>query len=181
MMQERDFIRKVTEEVPELYRCYQCLTCTLGCPVAFAMDLFPHEIVKYVQLGEKEKVLGSSTLWICASCETCATRCPNEIEIVKLMDVLRRMAVNERLVKEGEKGHVLNRIFLDGIRKRGRIHELSLIVDLKRKTGELLRPNKEEMKLGFEMFRHGKLKLLPSKIREIGAIQRLFSRLEKKT
>ena len=177
MKKDRAFTRTVTEEVPEISRCYQCLTCTLGCPVAFAMDLYPHEILKYVQLGAKEKVLGSSTLWVCASCEACATRCPQEIEIVQVMDLLRRMAKEEGVVME--KGPVLNDVFLDAIRKRGRVHELSLILDLKRKTGKLLSLNKDEMRLGLEMFRHGKLKLLPTKIQETDVMQKLFSRLEK--
>ena len=78
-----------------------------------------------------------------------------------------------------EKGPVLNDVFLEAIRKKGRVHEFSLVLDLKRKTGELLRLDKDEMRLGFEMFRHGKLKLLPSKIKETDVMTRLFSRLEK--
>jgi heterodisulfide reductase subunit C len=176
MKKDRAFTRMVADEVPEIYRCYQCLTCTLGCPLASAMDLFPHEILKYVQLGAKDKVLAASTLWVCASCEACATRCPNEIPIVKLMDLLRRMAVAEGVITE--QGPEVNDVFLDEIRKRGRVHELSLILDLKRATGELLRLDKDEIKLGLAMFRHGKLKLLPSKIKETEAMKRLFARLE---
>jgi heterodisulfide reductase subunit C len=176
MKKDLAFTRTVADEVPEIYRCYQCLTCTLGCPVAFAMDMYPHEIVQYIQLGAKEKVLGASTLWVCASCEACATRCPQEIEIVKLMDLLRRMAVEEGAVTE--KGPLLNDVFLEAIRKKGRVHELSLILDLKRATGELLRLDKDEIRLGLAMFRHGKLKLLPSRIKEAEAMKRLFARLE---
>jgi heterodisulfide reductase subunit C len=176
MKKDRAFTRTVADEVPEIYRCYQCLTCTLGCPLASAMDLYPHEILKYVQLGAKDKVLAASTLWVCASCEACATRCPQEIEIVKLMDLLRRMAKEEGVVTD--KGPVLNDVFLDAIRKKGRVHELSLILDLKRRTDGLLRLDKAEMKLGLAMFRHGKLKLLPSRIKETDVIKRLFARLE---
>jgi heterodisulfide reductase subunit C len=179
MKRQRAFTHKVAAEVPAIYRCYQCLTCTLGCPVAFAMDLYPHEILKYIQLGARDKVLNSSALWTCASCETCATRCPNEIEIVQLMDCLRRMAIAEKRARE--RGPILNHVFLDAIRKNGRIHELSLIVDLKRKTGRLFRLDKDEIRLGLAMFRRGKLKLLPTKIKGIDVIQRLFSRLEHRT
>jgi heterodisulfide reductase subunit C len=133
--------------------------------------------MQYIQLGAREKVLKASTLWVCASCEACATRCPQEIEIVQLMDLLRRLAMEEGVVTE--KDPVLNDVFLEAIRKKGRVHELSLIIDLKRKTGELLCLDKDEMRLGFEMFRHGKLKLLPSRIKETEAMKKLFSRLEK--
>jgi heterodisulfide reductase subunit C len=176
MKKDLAFIHAVEDEVPEIYRCYQCLTCTLGCPLASAMDFYPHEILKYVQLGAKDTVLAASTLWVCASCEACATRCPQEIEIVKLMDLLRRMATEEGAVTE--KGPLLNDVFLEAIRKKGRVHELSLILDLKRATGELLRLDKAEMRLGLAMFRHGKLKLLPSKIKETEVMKRLFARLE---
>jgi heterodisulfide reductase subunit C len=177
MKKDLTFVRKVMDEVPSVSRCYQCLTCTLGCPVAFAMDLKPHEILKYIQLGAKEKVLGASTCWICASCEACATRCPNEIEIVKVMDLLRRIAVEEGTVTE--QGSIVNDVFLDEIRKRGRVHELSLILDLKRRTGGLFKLDKDEIRLGIEMFRRGKLKILPIKIKETEAMKKLFSRLEK--
>jgi heterodisulfide reductase subunit C len=177
MKQDPDFIQKVIEEVPEVNRCYQCLTCTLGCPLAFAMDLKPHEILKHVQLGEKEKVLRASTCWMCASCETCSTRCPNEIPIIKLMDLLRRLAVEEGMVTE--QGPVVNDVFLDEIRKRGRVHELSLILDLKRRTGGLFKIDPDEIRLGLGMFLHGKLKLLPSKIKGTDVIKKIFTRLEK--
>ena len=177
MKKDLSFTRMVADEIPEIYRCYQCLTCTLGCPLASAMDMYPHEIMQYVQLGAREKVLKASTLWVCASCEACATRCPQEIEIVQLMDLLRRLAKEEGVVTE--KGPVLNDVFLEAIRKKGRVHELSLILDLKRKTGELLRLDRDEIRLGFEMFRHGKLKLLPSRIKETEDMKKLFSHLEK--
>ena len=38
-------------------RCYQCLTCSLGCPLAFAMDYLPHQVIRMTQLGFKERVL----------------------------------------------------------------------------------------------------------------------------
>lgn len=177
MKKDLAFIRTVKDKVPEINRCYQCLTCTLGCPLASAMDLYPHEIMQYIQLGAREKVLKASTLWVCASCEACATRCPQEIEIVHLMDLLRRLATEEGVVME--KGPVLNDVFLEAIRKKGRVHELSLILDLKRRTGGLFKLDKDEIRLGIEMFRHGKLKLLPSRIKETEAMKKLFSRLEK--
>jgi heterodisulfide reductase subunit C2 len=177
MKKDLDFIRKVAEEVPEVNRCYQCLTCTLGCPLAFTMDLKPHEILKYVQLGDKEKVLRASTCWMCASCETCATRCPNEIPIVKLMDLLRQMSVKEGKVTE--QGPKINDAFLAAIRYLGRVHELSLIIDLKRRTGGLFKLNPDEIRLAVQMFRHGKLKLLPIKIKETKTMKKIFSRLEK--
>ena len=69
-------------------RCYQCLTCTLSCPVISIMDYSPNQIIRMIQLGARSKVLQSNTIWRCASCETCAGRCPQGIDIRRLMDTL---------------------------------------------------------------------------------------------
>jgi len=47
-------------------RCYQCMTCSLGCPVSFSMDMQPNQIVRLTQLGLRDEVLQSSAIWICA-------------------------------------------------------------------------------------------------------------------
>ncbi len=75
--------------------CYQCQKCSAGCPVAFAMDYKPNQIMQMVSLGMKERVLSCKTIWVCASCYTCSTRCPNDIDIAKVMDWLRQTAIRE--------------------------------------------------------------------------------------
>ena len=57
------------ESGTEIDRCCQCLTCSLGCPSAFAMDYLPHQIVRMVQMGLREQVLSSATIWVCADCQ----------------------------------------------------------------------------------------------------------------
>jgi heterodisulfide reductase subunit C len=56
--------------------CYQCGKCSAGCPVAFAMDKTPRQIIRLLQLGFLEEALKSRTIWLCATCQTCSTRCP---------------------------------------------------------------------------------------------------------
>jgi heterodisulfide reductase subunit C len=164
-VRDSEFSRKITAEVKNLARCYQCSMCSGGCPVAYAMDYFPNQIIHSVRLGLKEKVLQSRSIWICASCETCATRCPNDIEIVGLMDALRRESF-----KEGKgplrKLSKFHQVFVEQIRKKGRIDEGSLLLSYELKTGEFLSvmKNREELELGLDMFRKGKLKL-PSRKR----------------
>ncbi|MBW1768645.1 MAG: hypothetical protein JRJ65_16565 [Deltaproteobacteria bacterium] len=50
--------------------CYQCKKCSAGCPVTFAMDYLPNQMLHMIQIGLKEEVLKSATIWVCASCET---------------------------------------------------------------------------------------------------------------
>lgn len=85
-------INKKIHGVP-LQACYHCRKCTAGCPAASYMEYNPNKIIKMIQNGQKDKVLNSSTIWLCLSCETCITRCPNKVDIARMMDVLRQMAI----------------------------------------------------------------------------------------
>jgi heterodisulfide reductase subunit C len=71
-----------------LMACNQCGKCSAGCPAAFAMDLLPNQVIRLVQLG-LEEVLQSRTIWLCASCLTCASRCPKGVDLSRVMDTLR--------------------------------------------------------------------------------------------
>ncbi|MFC2039326.1 4Fe-4S dicluster domain-containing protein [Chloroflexota bacterium] len=165
----------------EVSVCYQCRKCSSGCPVSFAMDYLPDVILRMVQLGLRDRVLNSSTIWICASCETCTTRCPNEIDIAGVMDTLRRMALSEGraapAVKDIPKFH---QAFLGSIKAGGRVHEVGMMSRYMLKTnpwsrlwsGELL----EQAKLGWGMFKRGKLNIRPHKIRRTGEIKKLFAK-----
>ena len=158
-----------------LDRCYQCLTCSLGCPSAFAMDYLPNQILRMVQLGLKRQALTSSTIWVCANCESCSTRCPNQVDILSLMDALREMALREGAVKETAVA-AFHQAFLDNVRRWGRQHELSLMLRLKLKTRDLF----SDLDLGVRMFRKGKLKLLPQRLKEAREMRAIFQRTEKR-
>lgn len=155
--------------------CFQCQKCSAGCPMTFAMDYYPHQVIRMLQLGLRNELLCSRTIWVCTACETCVTRCPNEIDIPRLMDQLKQLALAESVPVPAEERTlpIIHQVFLDNIKKRGRIHELRLIGSYKFKTGKLL----EDMRLGWEMFKRGKLKIIPpQKIRGIKAFQRLFEK-----
>jgi len=174
-----EFSRKITAEVKNLARCYQCSMCSCGCPVAYAMDYFPNQIIHLVRLGLKEKVLQSTSIWICASCETCATRCPNDIEIVGLMDVLRRESLKEAVRGPLSKISKFHKVFVEQIRKKGRIDEGSLLLSYELRTGDFLSfmKNRDELKLGLEMFRKGKLKLPSRKRYARKAVDEIFKKV----
>ena len=59
--------------------CLQCAKCTSGCPVAGPDDIQPHERVRLVQLGMKDEVLSCRSIWMCVSCQTCVSRCPQNV------------------------------------------------------------------------------------------------------
>lgn len=137
-------------------RCYQCKTCSSSCPFASEMDYLPHRLIRKVQLEEMNEVLESKTIWFCASCETCHTRCPNQIDIPGLMDTLRIMALQRRSKHSNEKIPVFHRSFMAGIKRWGRQYELGMLLSYKIKTGDL-----NDLVLGIKMLLKGKLALLP--------------------
>lgn len=158
-----------------LQTCYQCQKCSAGCPVADAMDLLPNQVLRHIQYGHRERVLGSKTIWICASCYTCSVRCPNDIDIAKIMDTLRHLAIRSGS-KSGEKDiPVFHSLFLEEIKSKGRIHELSLILRFKSKTRDFLK----DAGLGWKMFRLGKIRLFPSSFRGGKEIKEIFNVFDK--
>jgi heterodisulfide reductase subunit C len=87
------FVRDVEEISGEdLLACNQCGKCSAGCPVAAAMDMLPSQVIRMAQLGMTE-VLQSRTIWICASCLTCVTRCPKGVDLPRLMEALREISL----------------------------------------------------------------------------------------
>lgn len=82
-------------------RCFQCGTCTSDCPIAKFSDSYrPRQIIRMTQLGLRERVLNSDTLWLCASCFTCTDRCPQDVELASVIRVLRNLAAEKGYVPQ---------------------------------------------------------------------------------
>ena len=75
-----------------LLACNQCGKCSAGCPVAFSMDILPNQVIRLAQLGIEE-VLECQTIWTCAACLTCVSRCPKGIDLPRVMEALRLVAM----------------------------------------------------------------------------------------
>ncbi len=93
-----ELIRRVEDlSRQSLLQCYQCGKCSAGCPVVDEMDVIPSEIIRLLQIGRLEEVLNSKTIWVCASCLQCASRCPKGVEFSNICDALRQMVLRKRL------------------------------------------------------------------------------------
>lgn len=85
-----DFVRLVNEiSGQNVLNCYQCGRCSAGCPLTFAMQILPSQVIRLVQLGLEEEALSTNTPWVCASCMTCFARCPRGVDLAKVMEALR--------------------------------------------------------------------------------------------
>ena len=93
-----EFVGKVMEiSGQNLGLCYQCGLCSGSCPLSFAMDLFPRQIMRLMQLGFEEEIMNSKTIWLCASCLTCTVRCPRGVDISKVMEALRLVTLRKNI------------------------------------------------------------------------------------
>ena len=85
----------------KLMRCFQCGTCTSDCPIARFSDTYrPRQIIRMAQLGLRERVLSSDTLWLCAACFTCTDRCPQDVKVASVIRVLRNLAAEKGYVPQ---------------------------------------------------------------------------------
>jgi heterodisulfide reductase subunit C2 len=99
-MLENQLIERIeTLSGQRLASCYQCGRCSAGCPVVEEMDIVPSEVIRLLQLGQVDDVLGSKTIWVCASCLQCASRCPKGVEFSNICDALRAIVLRARLSK----------------------------------------------------------------------------------
>ncbi len=91
-----DFQRQVeTISNESLLACNQCGKCSAGCPVAPSLDILPNQVIRLAQLGI-EDVLDAQMIWACAACMTCVARCPKGIDLPRIMEALRLMAMQKK-------------------------------------------------------------------------------------
>lgn len=149
---------RILEQTGEnVFLCYNCTKCTAGCPLMDYFDLGPNQIMRAAQLGMEELIFDSKSPWLCASCQTCTTRCPQGIDVAKVMDFIVMEAGNNGIEPKVPEIALFQKVFLRNVDILGRAYELGLMVERNVRSGKLFR----DIDLGFEMFKHRKLKILP--------------------
>jgi len=173
----RNTVRERSGE--NIHGCFYCQKCTIGCPTAYVMDYKPAQLLRLIQLGQKDKVLGCSAIWMCVGCDTCGTRCPNHIRLAPVMDALRQMAMKGNYTPQPSI-YALHRSFLDSIKLWGRVHELSLIMEFKL-LGLLaggpytfFHGLTSDMMLGATLFLKGKFGFMPERVKGLREVKKLY-------
>ncbi len=119
------FVGKVEElSGQNLLACYQCGKCSAGCPAVSEMDILPNQIIRYAQLGFKDELMRSKSIWICASCFTCNARCPKGINIAEVIEAIRQILLRKnedhlkvKKLSAAEKGDVPPIAIISSMRK----------------------------------------------------------------
>ena len=158
--------------------CYQCGKCSAGCPLAENMDFTSSVVMRMLQTEDEsldKELLQSQTIWICASCEMCISRCPMQIDIPKVMDYLRQQSIAKGLQNKSANKNIVSfhRSFLDMIRFTGRSYEVGMIADYKLRSKKFL----QDLTLAPKMFFKGKLPIIPEMVKDRKNIKRIFKRI----
>ena len=142
------------------------------------MDYPPSQILRMLQLdlpGLEEKALGSQTIWLCLSCETCLARCPQEVDLPRIMDFLREESLRRGQAHPSAKRIIsFHRAFLDSLEFTGRLFEVGLIADYKARQPQTAF---QDVLMAPRLFFRGKLSLIPHLIPGRSAVARIFRKV----
>ncbi len=86
-------IERVSGE--DLKRCYQCGKCSAGCPVSFAMEIPPSQVLRFLQLGRVDEVMKANSMWTCVGCLQCYARCPQGVSAAAVLEALRQIVLRK--------------------------------------------------------------------------------------
>ncbi len=150
--------------------CYQCGKCSAGCPMASESDLRPHQVMRRVMYGPRDKALQDESIWLCLTCETCSARCPNDCDPARVIDAVREIAFESGVAVMPRSISAFHKSFLDRIRSNGRLHEMGLVIEYKLRSGNLMK----DVTNAPAMFARGKLSILPDRIDGVAEVKRIF-------
>jgi heterodisulfide reductase subunit C len=176
------FLKRVQGEAGvNVTACYQCERCTNACPASAFMDIKPHQVIRYVQLGWREELMHSTTIWVCLSCEMCTTYCPNLVDVAETINYLRNMAAHSAIVPRERHLAVFHQTFLEQLHKFGRVNEFWLMNAFNLKPGILKEKiqsgaMREELLLGLALIKKGRLNFIPRRSRAIRQIDEIYRR-----
>jgi ferredoxin len=76
-------------------KCFHCGNCTAVCPLSTPENPFPRKLVKYAQMGLKDRLLQSPEPWLCYYCGDCSDNCPRGAEPGETMMAMRRYLTSQ--------------------------------------------------------------------------------------
>jgi heterodisulfide reductase subunit C len=160
----------------KIRNCIQCGTCTGSCPVSYAMDITPREIVALFRAGFLQEILQSRAIWICASCYACTVRCPAGIRVTDNLYALKRLATQKGLFPATFPVHSLSEAFAANIRAYGRNWELwmGLKYYLASRPAKLFSPDLQRFALA--MLKRKRLSLRPTRVRRVDEVRRIIDK-----
>lgn len=138
------------------------------------MDLGPRRVIRTIQMGLKEHALSCNTIWLCMFCQTCSVRCPLDIDIARIMEALRIIALQEHKTAAVRDIKVFHDVFMQQVKRWGRVYELGLAGLYNLNSGKPI----ANLSLLPGMVKRGKLKFLPNRIKSSSEVKKIFDRVQ---
>lgn len=93
---DKSLVNEIAEdELYERFRsCYQCGTCSGGCPSGRRTAMRTRELIREAMVGLDDELLTSDLLWLCSTCYTCYERCPRDVPSTDIILKLRNIAAH---------------------------------------------------------------------------------------
>jgi heterodisulfide reductase subunit C len=157
--------------------CAQCGSCSGSCPNVLWMQYSPRKIIALARAGKREEVLGSNSMWCCATCHLCTVRCPKGVEVPELMHVLESMASREGLASRGVSTPAMYKVLIDAMRRQGRVHELGVMRSFFLRTNPLAALKMAPV--GLKLLLHGRLPLRAEKIQGTDQLKAIVKAVKK--
>jgi len=99
-----EFRNEVLKHNASLSYCYQCSTCSGGCPVALITSgkYNPRKIIEEAILGLKDKLVEKQepNLWLCSTCQKCVELCPQKVELTEIFTLIKNLCFERGNVPE---------------------------------------------------------------------------------
>ncbi len=190
---DKSFIQEVSA-IPSgegVKLCIQCGSCTGSCPNANEMDYPPRQIIAMVRAGMRDEVLSSNSMWYCASCYLCTTRCPRGIKPTDLMHALECLAIRHGVATRRSRTPVMYRTFVNSIKSNGRVHEFSFTLRYYLRTIRFYLPTRTNplnplrafellgmLPVVLGLISHGRLSLRPSRIKGMKELKAIIEKAQ---
>jgi ferredoxin len=81
--------------VEDAAACFNCGNCTAVCSLSSETIPFPRKVIRYLQLGLKDKLAQSPEPWLCYYCGDCTETCPRQANPGEVMMGLRRYLTSQ--------------------------------------------------------------------------------------
>ncbi len=105
-----NFRNEVLKHNASLSYCYQCSTCSGGCPVALLTkgEYNPRKIIEEAILGLEEKLIEKQepNPFLCSTCQKCVELCPQNVELTEIFILIKNRCF--------EKGNVPHAFIMQG-------------------------------------------------------------------
>jgi ferredoxin len=73
--------------------CFNCGNCTAVCRLSEERAQVPRRLVRYGQLGMRDRLLAAKEAWLCWNCRDCSGTCPRQAKPSDYLEAVRRYTI----------------------------------------------------------------------------------------